>query len=156
MWAKMWAKIYYLCNMATINFILQGNNNPTKIYVRFRDGRDVDVKAKTRFSINPENWSTTKGQPKNLKDAVFKKLNHDLDNLKNDILNHYHNTSSSELINTKWLKDFLNPPPPEEKEDVIPDGLIDQIDSLLSDKSTAKNILSVKSMVLSYKMLKNQ
>ena len=144
MWAKMWAKIYYLCNMATINFILQGNNNPTKIYVRFREGRDIDVKAKTRFSINPENWSTTKGQPKNLKDAVFKKLNHDLENLRNEILNHFHNTSSTQPINSKWLKDFFNPPPPEENEDFIPDGLIDHIDYYLKHKKSSIQHASYK------------
>ncbi len=144
----MWAKICYICNMATINFILQGENNPTKIYVRFKDGRNVDVKAKTRFSINPENWSTTKGQPKNLKDAVFKKLNHDLEILKNDILNHYHNTSSTQPINSKWFKDFFNPPPPKENQDFIPDGFIEHIDYYLKHKKSSLQQASYKKIIV--------
>ena len=141
----MWARICYICKMATINFILQGDNNPTKIYVIFKDGRSFDVKAKTRYSINPENWSVVKGQPKNLKEASLKRLNEDLANLKNDILNHYNVSSSSQSINTKWLKDFLNPTDQkEEDEDAIPDGLIAHVDYYLKHKKSSLQHSSYK------------
>jgi len=141
----MWAKICYICKMATINYILQGENNPTKIYVRFKDGRSVDVKAKTRYSIDPENWSVAKGQPKNLKEASLKRLNEDLANLKNDILNYYNKSASLELINAKWLKDFLNPiAQKEEGVDAIPDGLISHVDYYLKHKKSSLQHSSYK------------
>ncbi len=53
--------------MASINFFIQSKNNPAGIYIRIRDGRTIDAKAKTKFSIDPGNWSSAKGQPRNLK-----------------------------------------------------------------------------------------
>jgi len=75
--------------MATINFYLQSKNNPAGIYVRLREGVSIDAKAKTKFAINPADWSTTKGQPKNLKDESFKELNNDLINFNAELLGHY-------------------------------------------------------------------
>ena len=42
--------------MASINFILQSTKNPAVIYIRLRDGRTLDIKAKTNFHIAPINW----------------------------------------------------------------------------------------------------
>ena len=56
----MWARISYICSMATINYIIQGDAKPSKIFIRFKDGRNIDLKAKTNYSINPENWSKAK------------------------------------------------------------------------------------------------
>ncbi len=94
--------------MATIKFFIQSKNNPAGIYVRLKEGRLIDAKAKSKYLINPENWSSTKGQPKNLKDAESKKLNQELQELHNSLLNHY-NKSIGEPINSLWLKQFLNP-----------------------------------------------
>lgn len=96
--------------MATINFIIQSKNNPAGIYIRLREGRNIDAKAKTKFAIDPNDWSTAKGQPKNLREASFKKLNEDLINLSKDLLTHYNNNAGKTEINTQWLKDFINPP----------------------------------------------
>jgi hypothetical protein len=41
--------------MASINLILQGTKNPSVIYIRLRDSRKLDIKAKTNYHINPEN-----------------------------------------------------------------------------------------------------
>jgi integrase len=95
--------------MATINFIIQTSNNPSAIYIRFKEGKNFDIKAKTNFLIDPTNWSNAKGQPKNLKDAIFKKLDADLINLKTKLLNHYNSHTNKNSINTQWLKDFINP-----------------------------------------------
>jgi len=47
--------------MATIKFFIQSKRNPAGIYVRLKEGRNIDAKAKTKFSINCEDWSTKKG-----------------------------------------------------------------------------------------------
>jgi len=108
--------------MATINFLIQSKNNPSGIYIRLREGRSIDIKAKTRFAIDPEKWSATKGQPKNLKDAHMKMLQENLQKLSTDLLNHYNASVNHETINTGWLKNFINP---QKKGETIPSGLLD-------------------------------
>jgi hypothetical protein len=111
--------------MATIKFYLQSKNNPAGIYVRLRDGIYMDAKAKTKLVINPSDWSTSKGRPLNLKDASFKKLNEDLESLKNNLLIQFNKDVSIETINSQLLKDFINTPI---KENAIPQKLVDYFD----------------------------
>ncbi|MES2592702.1 MAG: tyrosine-type recombinase/integrase [Bacteroidota bacterium] len=96
--------------MATIKYFIQSKNNPAGIYIRLKEGRNIDAKAKTKFAINPNDWSKTKGQPKDLKEVGFKDLHTDLSQLSNRLLKHYNNSVSKDTINTQWLKDFLYPP----------------------------------------------
>lgn len=95
--------------MASIKFYLQSKKNPAGIYVRLREGRNIDAKAKTNFAINPSDWSSTKERPKNLKDEGFKKLNAELTNFKSSLLNHFNDSQSKTELNSNWLKNFINP-----------------------------------------------
>jgi len=97
--------------MATLNFFIQSKNNPAGIYVRLREGTITDAKAKTKYVINPVDWSASKGQPKNLKDESFKDLNINLVNFKSDLLNQFNKDVGKKEINSQWLKDFINPAP---------------------------------------------
>ena len=124
MWTK-YGLILYFCIMATIKYFIQSKNNPAGIYVRLKEGRNIDAKAKTKFAINIDDWSDVKGQPKNLKDVSFKKLNEELTKLSNDLLNHYNKCIDKDTINTQWLKDFISPP---KQADSIPNKLIDYFD----------------------------
>ncbi len=109
--------------MATIKFYLQSNKNPAGIYVRIREGVHIDAKAKTKFVINPADWSDKKGQPINLKDEAFKALNRELFAFKNDLLNHFNSSiAKNKVINSDWLKNYINPP---EKSGEIPQLLSD-------------------------------
>ena len=56
--------------MASINFLLQSTKNPAVIYIRLRDGRTLDIKAKTNYHIAPINWDIKEQRPtkKALKD----------------------------------------------------------------------------------------
>ena len=107
--------------MASILFFIQSNKAPAAIYVRFRDGRLIDAKAKTGFFVNPQDWSVKKGQPINLKDESLKVLNEDLLNLQTRLLNFY-NKSGDSTINSTWLKEFLSPTKVLES---IPTDLVD-------------------------------
>ena len=49
--------------MATIKFLIQSKNNPAGIYVRLKEGRLIDIKAKTKLIIDPKDWSNSKGRP---------------------------------------------------------------------------------------------
>jgi integrase len=108
--------------MATIKFYLQSTKSEAGIYVRLRQGKDIDAKAKTKFIINPSDWSQSKQQPKNDKDEKFKKLNSDLSDFKNKLLAHYNTSVLNEKIDSNWLKKFINPP---EDIDGIPTKLVD-------------------------------
>ena len=128
--------------MATIKFFIQSKNNPAGIYVRLREGRTIDAKAKTKFAINPTQWSSSKGQPKNLKDESYKKLDQDLIKLKSDLLNSYNSAVSTESINSVWLKNFISPPTTVNE---TPTKLVDYFDfyaeqtkTLLKASSTTK------------------
>lgn len=126
--------------MATINFFVQSKTNPSGIYVRLREGVSIDAKAKTKFAINPIDWSK-KGQPKNLKDESFKALNSDLLKLKSSILSHYNKCVDVEPINSAWLKNFLNP---KIKINVAPSTLLDYFDYYISQEISLKKASKTK------------
>lgn len=121
---KKWGKVY-ICAMATIKFIIRSDSETSSIYVRFKEGRLIDLTAKTKYIINSKDWSATKGQPKNLNDASFKKLNKDLKDLSIKLLEHYNNSVGKHTIHTQWLKDFINPP---QQIETIPTKLSAYID----------------------------
>jgi hypothetical protein len=117
--------------MARIKLLLKSKNNPASIYIRLSDGRNIDVMAKTNYSINPSDWSAIKQEPKDLKDIDNANLNSDLTTLKSELLKHYNKKSSTVEINTQWLKDFVNPPQVADKH---PDKLVDYIDTFIEFK----------------------
>ena len=119
--------------MASINLLLQSKKNPAVIYIRLRDGRTLDVKAKTNYHIDPANWDEVEQRPlkKLLKMVDFANLDTDLATLKNDLLKEYNNRKGVDVVNTLWLKDFVNPPQVEAKH---PDKLVDYIDTFIEFK----------------------
>jgi len=117
--------------MARIKLLLKSKNNPASIYIRLSDGRNIDVMAKTNYSINPSDWSAIKQEPKDLKDIDNANLNSDLTTLKSELLKYYNKKSSTVEINTQWLKDFVNPPQVADKH---PDKLVDYIDTFIEFK----------------------
>jgi integrase len=120
----------YLCEkMAAIKFLLQSVSNPANIYVRLIDGRRIDIKTKTNFVINPNDWSESKQRPKNLKNQSFKNLDFELNNLRANLLNYY-NENKDETINLAWLKKFINPKDKIE----IPKELVSYCDFYLSER----------------------
>jgi integrase len=97
--------------MASIKFIVKSDSETASIYLRFKEGRLIDVTVKTNFIVNSKDWSTkNNGQPKNLKDESLKKLDTDLKGLSTNLLKHYNDTLNKLEINSQWLKDFINPP----------------------------------------------
>lgn len=95
--------------MSTINFFIQGKNNPTGIYVRFRVGATIDAKARTKFAINPTDWSASKRYLKHTKDSEKKRLDKGLQELRLQIVNAYNNAPQGANINSDWLKSVVDP-----------------------------------------------
>jgi hypothetical protein len=139
--------------MATIKFYLQSKKNPAGIYVRIREKEKVDAKSKTKFVINPNDWSQIKQQTKNTNDEAFKKLNSDLSDFKNKLLTHYNNCIQNTKIDSNWLKQFINP---TEELEGIPTKLVDYFDYYASirkhsvSESTHSKIFTNKKFIESF------
>ncbi len=121
MWTK-YGLIFYICRMARIKYYLQSDKKPSGIYVRLREGRTLDAKARTKFLINPNDWDEEKGEVKNKKSDGGKKLHQDLSVFNTNLLIHYNNSVGKCQIDSNWLKDFINPP---QQINEIPSKLID-------------------------------
>ena len=119
--------------MATIKFYLQSDKNPSGIYVRLREGRNIDAKAKTNFLINPIDWDKKKGEVKNKKSEDGKKLNEDLSNIENSLLNHFNRSIGKIQIDSNWLKEFINP---SEEKGAVPNKLIDYFEYYAKHKES--------------------
>jgi integrase len=102
----MWTRIkLIITGMATLKFLLQSISDPAPIYVRLRDGKEIDLKSKTGQIVKPSLWSAIKQKPKNAKSPELKKLSNDLENLKVRILNAYNDAQfDKKPIDQKWLK----------------------------------------------------
>lgn len=119
--------------MASINLLLQSKKSPSVIYIRLRDGRTLDIKAKTNYHIDPANWDVVEQRPlkKLLKIIDFANLDTDLATLKNDLLKEYNNSKGIRVVDALWLKEFVNPPQIEDKHT---EKLVDYIDTFIEFK----------------------
>ena len=134
--------------MATIKFFIQSKNNPAGIYVRLKEGRTIDAKAKTKYVIDPSDWSSDKAKPK-LRNAELKKLADDLDILRVKLKNQYNEAVTEEKeIDTSWLKKTLSP----DSDLNVPEFLCQYIDYYLLLKTSSISPNTLKK-VKSYKNL---
>jgi len=119
--------------MASIYLLLQSEKSPSVIYIRLRDGRTTDIKAKTNYHIDPINWDKEAQRPtkKAMKETFFANLDTDLKQLKNDLLKEYNSSKGLKPIDSQWLKDFINPPLAIKSH---PDKLIDYMDTYIDFK----------------------
>lgn len=113
--------------MATVHFYIQSKESPAVIYVRMRDGRRVDAKAKTKLLVEVEDWSTVKGTPKHNRTEHLRTLTKSLAELRSNILGYYNLSEGKEVIDSIWLRDFINKET-YVKEDT-PTGLVDYFDT---------------------------
>ncbi len=94
--------------MARITFFIQSKKSPAGIYVRFRNGAKIDLKAKTNLSIPPEDWSKAKGEPKSRNEQT-KQLKEALDVLRSRLLTEINKVyTNGEDVDLSWLKNFLS------------------------------------------------
>lgn len=135
--------------MAKVKFSIRGKQNPASIYVRLRAGRNIDVKCKTRFVVDPKRWSIAKGVVKNPNDADLKALNEDLLDLERDIIKLYNSTDPND-IDAQWLNNYLYPPV---EEKVIPEGLVDYFDTYKAYKEKEVSSASITKLMVNKHLL---
>ena len=94
--------------MATIRFQIRSDNNPANIYLRLTVDRQINIRRKTGFVIDPNNWSSKTNLPKP-NDEDLKKLKNELNNLANTIEKNLNNAiSKGEEITGDWLQQQID------------------------------------------------
>ena len=140
--------------MASIYLLLQSKKSPAVIYIRLRDGRTLDIKAKTNYHIDPINWDEVEQRPtkKALKDIHIANLDTDLADLKNDLLKEYNQSKGKKVVDADWLRNFINPPQEQEKH---PDKLVDYIDTFIEfKKADVKSSTVTKCNVIKHLLMR--
>ena len=94
--------------MATIKFLTKGKRTPSTIFVRLRDGRNIDFTLSTSKTIDPKYWGANVIKQK----AEFHdKLNleNDLNDLRSLILRKRNEAITDHVsINKEWLNDIIH------------------------------------------------
>lgn len=149
-----------------ISFYIQSTKNPASIYVRIREGKGIDAKAKTNYSINPVRFDkgivkkvrVPSGASVELKAEVQKEntslinLEKDLSKLSSELTTLLNERKDFEIINSNWLKDIINP----KVDKIAPSRLVDYFEHYIDCKgsdiapSTVKKIRVFKNRVLRY------
>lgn len=140
--------------MASIYLLIQSKKSPAVIYIRLRDGRTLDIKAKTNYHIDPINWDDAEQRPtkKALKDIHIANLDTDLATLKTDLLKEYNNSKGKKVVDADWLRNFINPPQEQEKH---PDKLVDYIDTFIEfKKADVKSSTVTKCNVIKHLLMR--
>ncbi|RMA56641.1 phage integrase SAM-like domain-containing protein [Ulvibacter antarcticus] len=143
--------------MATIKFQLQSKSNNAPIYLRLSLGRNKSIKRKTGLSINPKEWSTVTGLPKQNNPSTknltpkLKKLSAKIYDKLNDAL------SNGKSINGEWLNEQIDIHFERINENKQSELVTDAIQSILNMAEVRKNSLGgiglSKSRINSYKGL---
>ncbi len=94
--------------MATIKYLILGDNEISNIYVRLRDGRTTDLKVPTGFTINPNFWSETTGKPKqNARNSEKLNLSNQLEQLRRTIEDQLNESKGKTAIHKEWLLNVI-------------------------------------------------
>lgn len=97
--------------MATINFLIQSQKGDlVPIYIRFRNGRQYDLKAKTKIFIDPAEWSSKKQSPlKPQKSDELVSIVNQMNQLRSNLMDYFHNSIKNGLnIDGEWLRRFVD------------------------------------------------
>lgn len=141
----------------TVNFYIQSKKNPASIYVRVREGKEIDAKANTKLLVNPEEFH--KGEVKFYKippkaDAKRKQslaqkndylnnLQSELNELKTSLIEILNKREEYEVIDTVWLKNFINP---DKEYKSLPNNLTEYFEYYIESKKSSLAFSTIKKM----------
>jgi len=109
--------------MATIKFLIRSKSNPSKIYVRVRDGKVLDLKTPTHWHIDPQQWNAKSGKPKSTDNKELKSLYKSMNLLYAKILA-YLNAKNSANVSSNDLIQLINPHNKPVNPNAIPTTLL--------------------------------
>jgi integrase len=131
--------------MATVNFLVKGNENPSTIFLRFKHGRKHDYTKSAGKLINPKNWSTLKKAP-HQRTPDLKNLYATLLNLKIKLIDAFNESSPNE-IDGLWLEKnilkinnaFNGEETGDSEENEISELITDCIQDIIDNSNTREN-----------------
>lgn len=144
--------------MATIKFLLQSKSDNAPIYLRLSLGRKQSIKRKTGLTINPKEWSTATGKPKQNIDTN-KSLSSKLDKLSSKVYDDVNDASSNGVkITGIWLEERIDIHFGRTNENLQSELITESIQNIIDMAEVRKNskggIGLSKSRINSYKALK--
>ncbi|WP_165872259.1 tyrosine-type recombinase/integrase [Tenacibaculum sp. M341] len=96
--------------MATVKFLTRSKKNPTKIYIRFINGRAENLMRSTPLVVNPEYFNNKTGKVRQI--SHYKErtnLEASLASLKSLVLKkHMEAVENNIFINSEWLQNCIN------------------------------------------------
>ncbi len=114
--------------MATIKYAIRSAKDPAKIFLRFREGRTIDLFVSTDYLISPKHWNPSTGKVRATADNSDKQnVKDNLDDLKTFVFKKFNEDKGTGIgINKEWLNNVIdvykNP-----VLEIKTDGLVDLI-----------------------------
>ncbi|RDY58021.1 tyrosine-type recombinase/integrase [Flagellimonas nanhaiensis] len=95
--------------MASIRLITRGKGNPSPLYIRFLNGRSLDIFYNTKIQVDPSEWDNSKSNYKNLKSIRNRvKQQARFEKLKSHVLYEFNEAyMMGELIDREWLENTV-------------------------------------------------
>lgn len=96
--------------MPTIKLKVRGKTNPSPVYLRFINGRAIDIPCKTPILLNPAHWDVEKQRIKNVIEVKNRdELNSKIVKLKAHLFEEFNNDFlSGEIIDSEWINKKVN------------------------------------------------
>jgi|SRR5690554_1450 len=114
MWGKCGESVIFvlhLCinKMATIKFLTKGKGKSVSIYIRLREGRNIDLIKSTGYKTQSDYWNNKTGKPKQIASNTNKQnLLVKLNKLEASIYSAINNEVNTKNINSKWLSEKID------------------------------------------------
>lgn len=95
--------------MATVKLLIRGKAVPSNLYVRFVNGRNVNITARSNIFIDPAHWDNVKGNYRNLSEIKNRQtLIPKFEKLKVSVLEAYNDAyMHGEVIDRQWLEKII-------------------------------------------------
>lgn len=140
--------------MARIKFMIRSTINPARIYVRIREGKEIDLKVPSNFYVDIENWNPNTGKPKRNSNNILKELDANLDELNMNILSKINELKSKKLLNADNLKEALMPKQESESNEIDKNYLSTYLEYYIENLKPQIQIGKLKKTILNrYKII---
>lgn len=140
--------------MASTTLLLKGSSEPKSIYIRFTEGRTIDLKVGTGLHVHSEHWDSKNKRIRNLIVVPNRdEINSNLAKLQIGVIDQYNlDYCNGVSINSKWLKSFVKTffnRPADEIKRGLPDHevyLVDFCNYWLTEKAPKYKVKANKYM----------
>ncbi len=91
--------------MGIVKYRIKGKSDSASIYVRIRNGREIDLEVSTGIKVPQKYWSKAKSKVKTVSDFNYKLINDKLRDLENFLTDEFNKGNiEGTLLNNTWLK----------------------------------------------------